>query len=172
MIEKPKRPKKIPNQDNKQPQTIQELIRRYDLDNTKIYDFLDELVISLKEDFIKKEDILDEYSMEEQVIGTWKGKKIYRKTLTIDAIGTQEQQVWDLTDLNIDTFFVNHNRSNYTTSTPNNYVFPLANNFKDSDQYRVDVLYVKKNKSLYVRTNDLVTIASGYITIEYTKTTD
>ena len=44
MIEKPKRPKKIPNQDNKQPQTIQEIIRRYDLDNTKIYDFLDDLV--------------------------------------------------------------------------------------------------------------------------------
>lgn len=49
MIEKPKRPKKIPNQDNKQPQTIQELIRRYDLDNVKIYDFLDELVDSLRE---------------------------------------------------------------------------------------------------------------------------
>lgn len=49
MIEKPKRPKKIPNQDNKQPQTIQELTRRYDLDNTKVYDFLDELVGSLKE---------------------------------------------------------------------------------------------------------------------------
>jgi hypothetical protein len=47
MIEKPKRPNKIPNQDNKQPQTIQELIRRYDLDNTKIYDFLDELVNKL-----------------------------------------------------------------------------------------------------------------------------
>lgn len=44
MIEKPKRPKKIPNQDNKQPQTIEQLIRRYDLDNTKIYDFLDEFV--------------------------------------------------------------------------------------------------------------------------------
>ena len=49
MIEKPKRPKKIPNQDNKQPQTIQELIRRYDLDNTKIYDFLDQLVDYLNE---------------------------------------------------------------------------------------------------------------------------
>ena len=44
MIEKPKRPKKIPNQDNKQPQTIQELIRRYDLDNIDIYKFLDYLV--------------------------------------------------------------------------------------------------------------------------------
>ena len=49
MIEKPKRPKKIPNQDNKQPQTIEQLIRRYDLDNTKIYDFLDELVGQLNQ---------------------------------------------------------------------------------------------------------------------------
>ena len=47
MLEKPKRPKKISNQDNKQPQSIQELIRRYDLDNTKIYDFLDELVTQI-----------------------------------------------------------------------------------------------------------------------------
>lgn len=53
MIEKPKRPKKIPNQDNKQPQTIQELIRRYDLDNTKIYDFLDELTLQINLDINK-----------------------------------------------------------------------------------------------------------------------
>ncbi len=44
MIEKPKRPQKINNQDKKQPQTISELIRRYDLDNIKIYDYLDSLV--------------------------------------------------------------------------------------------------------------------------------
>ena len=53
MIEKPKRPKKIPNQDNKQPQTIQELIRRYDLDNTNIYDFLDNLVYGINKEFDK-----------------------------------------------------------------------------------------------------------------------
>ncbi|MBR6688809.1 MAG: hypothetical protein IKL68_02200 [Clostridia bacterium] len=47
MIERPKRPMKIHNQDNKQPQTIEQLIRRYDLDNTKIYDFLDELIMGL-----------------------------------------------------------------------------------------------------------------------------
>lgn len=47
MIQKPKRPTKINNQDNKQPQTITELIRRYDLDNAKIYDFLDDLVEQL-----------------------------------------------------------------------------------------------------------------------------
>ena len=51
MIEKPKRPKKISNQDNKQPQTIQELIRRYDLDNTKIYDYLDTLVLQINSQY-------------------------------------------------------------------------------------------------------------------------
>lgn len=78
MIEKPKRPKKIPNQDNKQPQTIQELIRRYDLDNTKIYDFLDEFVDSLN----KK----DTYSTAEQKVGTWlDGKTIYKRTYIVNT---------------------------------------------------------------------------------------
>ena len=49
MIEKPKRPTKISNQDNKQPQTIEQLIKRYDLDNIKVYDFLDKLVDYLDE---------------------------------------------------------------------------------------------------------------------------
>lgn len=44
MIEKPKRPKQPNIQDRQPPRTLQELINRYDLDNTKVYDFLDELV--------------------------------------------------------------------------------------------------------------------------------
>ena len=44
MIEKPKRPKKPDIQERQPPRTLQELINRYDLDNTKIYDFLDGLV--------------------------------------------------------------------------------------------------------------------------------
>jgi len=44
MIEKPKRPKQPNIQDRQPPRTLQELIIRYDLDNTKIYDFLDGLV--------------------------------------------------------------------------------------------------------------------------------
>lgn len=51
MIEKPKRPKKIPNQDNKQPQTIQELTRRYDLDNKDIYDYLDSLILQINKQY-------------------------------------------------------------------------------------------------------------------------
>lgn len=44
MIEKPKRPKKPDIQERQPPRTLQELMLRYDLDNTKIYDFLDGLV--------------------------------------------------------------------------------------------------------------------------------
>lgn len=44
MIEKIKRRKQIDNQDKQQPQTAQDLIRRYDLDNKEIKDYLDYLV--------------------------------------------------------------------------------------------------------------------------------
>lgn len=49
MIEKPTRPKKLDNQDRQIPSNIQDLISRYDLENLKIYDFLDYLVNYLNE---------------------------------------------------------------------------------------------------------------------------
>lgn len=49
MIEKPKRPIKLNNQDRQIPANIQDLINRYDLDNTNIYDYLEYLVNYLNE---------------------------------------------------------------------------------------------------------------------------
>lgn len=49
MLEKPKRQKQLKNQDRQIPANIQELINRYDLDNRKIYDFLDYLIDYLNE---------------------------------------------------------------------------------------------------------------------------
>ena len=49
MIEKPKRPKQLNNQDKQIPFTIPDLINRYDLENIDIYDFLDYLVNYLNE---------------------------------------------------------------------------------------------------------------------------
>jgi len=49
MIEKPKRPKKLDIQERQPPRTLQELINRYDLDNTNIYDYLDYLVDKINE---------------------------------------------------------------------------------------------------------------------------
>lgn len=47
MIEKPKRQKQLNNQDRQIPTNIQELINRYDLDNTKVYDYLDIMVTEI-----------------------------------------------------------------------------------------------------------------------------
>lgn len=49
MIDKPKRPKQPSIQERQPPRTLQELVNRYDLDNTKVYDFLDELVGQINE---------------------------------------------------------------------------------------------------------------------------
>lgn len=49
MIEKPKRPVELNIQDRQIPKDIQELTNRYDLDNKKIYDYLDYLVNYLNE---------------------------------------------------------------------------------------------------------------------------
>ena len=68
MIEKPKRPKKIHNQDNKQPQTIAELIRRYDLDNIKIYDFIDKLVEQLNANTVQNNEKINK--IDSKVTGT------------------------------------------------------------------------------------------------------
>lgn len=44
MLKKADRGKKVSNQDKQPPRTLQDLVTRYDLNNTKIYDFLDEFV--------------------------------------------------------------------------------------------------------------------------------
>jgi len=44
MLEKPKRPTKPKIQDRLQPTTVEELIRKYDLENKGVYDFLDKMV--------------------------------------------------------------------------------------------------------------------------------
>lgn len=49
MIGRIKRPEKGNNQDMQIPKDIQELMQRYDLENSNIYDFLDYLVSYLNE---------------------------------------------------------------------------------------------------------------------------
>lgn len=44
MINKIQRKKQVDKQDKQQPQTVQDLIRRYDLDNIEIKEYLDYLV--------------------------------------------------------------------------------------------------------------------------------
>ena len=160
MIEKPKRPKKIPNQDNKQPQTIEQLIRRYDLDNTKIYDFLDELV----ETSNKK----DTYSTNEQIIGTWiDGKPIYRKVITFtptEVAGSQNYGVSNVENIISLQGFMYYNSDN---------ILPLNFSFEQGSTVYYSLFRASAQKGVikYDMSSLYVNKAVSVI-IEYTKTTD
>ena len=167
MIEKPKRPKKIPNQDNKQPQTIQELIRRYDLDNTKIYDFLDELVGTLN----KK----DTYSTEEQVIGTWiDGKPLYRKVLVGTVPTVSESGTWNSVDVPIGVENINAKTAHvvdaffYQTIGDACITLPF---FSNSDN-RVKALVTSSGNVNIASNGHAFNGCTAYVTIQYTKTID
>ena len=58
MFKKIANKEQINNQDKKQPQTISELIRRYDLKNKKIYNYLDYLVDELNK--IKNAEVIQQ----------------------------------------------------------------------------------------------------------------
>ena len=121
MIEKPKRPKKIPNQDNKQPQTIQELIRRYDLENIDIYDFLDYLVDKTN----NKPDVVDnlESKSTTDALSAKQGKELNERiagtVLYEDSTGTRGTVTLNETSANfsyIEIFYGTSN-SSYNIST-------------------------------------------------------
>ncbi|MCI8654272.1 MAG: hypothetical protein HFJ48_00100 [Clostridia bacterium] len=80
MLKKPTRAKQIPNQDKKQPQTISELIRRYDLGNTKVYNYLDYLVEELNKE--KKEQMLNTKSLASLI---YVGRKVYTLASWVDT---------------------------------------------------------------------------------------
>lgn len=50
-LKKIERPKKVQRVDRLQPETFEGLIRKYDLENEKIYDFFDKIVDFLNEKF-------------------------------------------------------------------------------------------------------------------------
>lgn len=50
-LKKIERPKKVQISDRLQPKTIEGLIRKYDLESEKLYDFLDEVVDYINEKF-------------------------------------------------------------------------------------------------------------------------
>lgn len=100
------------------------------------------------------------YSTQEQVVGTWiDGKTLYEKTIAVTQ--TSAETYISLSDLSIDTFFVESAfivNTNGDTTPPIYYV-------SGSDKF----MY------FYNRANNRITIqsawqGSGYVTIRYTKT--
>lgn len=124
-------------------------------------------------------DVDNNYSTEEQKIGTWiDGKPIYRKTLQISNSGGTTTSV-DLSSLNISNIFFDFSKSFYYWESGNR-ILPLISTNIDAtsiasttvSQNQTGIYYHPTNKRLYLEFGYNRKITSGVVTIEYTKTTD
>lgn len=111
----------------------------------------------------------DLYSTDETMIGRWiDGKPLYQKTLSIDITPSSSSRTWydlsDLTSLSIDTFVTVFGRwLDETTSK--------SYNFSDS-QSPSTVAYNGTQKKLVMVSTGTQARMRGFITLQYTKTSD
>ena len=110
---------------------------------------------------------VENYSLEEQVIGTWvNDKPLYRKTYFINEGITSSMSV-DISDLNIDVIMFKNVMVSYSDS----YSTYTRSEFADSSTTSFGVFY--RNGKLEIRVN-LSNATFNYVVVvyEYTKTTD
>ena len=99
------------------------------------------------------------YSTEEQLIGIWLGKPLYRKTIVLDNIKEEQNLEID----NIDTIFINSGHS-YISWGDNSYSYPIGRaNFS---------IFKPEGTIIAENAEQLPGSWFGKITVEYTKTTD
>lgn len=108
---------------------------------------------------------LDTYSTTEQRIGTWiDGKPLYRKTYNLTTIPSSNTDLFDITGLSISRTVKLYGML-YTTAAS----FPMPLNDSSSNY---TVIFLTKTA---IRGRAVIgsgSFVSGWITIEYTKTTD
>lgn len=115
---------------------------------------------------IKNNDVFS-YSTDEIKLGTWiDGKPIYRKVVIIDSIGSNVNYDVPYDIENADTIWINE-----ACSFIKNEYETLSVNwiYSTTDYMRI---WINKNLGLRVKALSNLSNYSGYITIEYTKTTD
>lgn len=112
-----------------------------------------------------------DYSTEEQVIGTWIGKPLYRKIITY----TQTSAIGILND--ITHILIPHNIANFKqvikidgVSSIGN-VLPILNGTNMSSQ-SASISSVDSNNINFRLINIQLSMRTWYFTLEYTKTTD
>lgn len=198
MIEKPKRPKKLNNQDRKIPINIQELINRYDLENKDIYTFLDYLVDSIN-DLPTPPEIIDNltstsatnplsarqgnilkqlqddiekklnYSTTEQVIGKWMNKPLYRKTFVYTLPSNVSTGIINIPHGITNLKMVTDVKLTVPTGTSLGYIIPFTNKNGSANS-----ITSYNNQYLFFEIYDDIWGKGRefHITVEYTKTTD
>ena len=106
------------------------------------------------------------YSTDEQVIGTWiNGKPLYQKTLDVGVLPNNNTKLVSI-DSNID-LIINYDGFAYST-TDRTYQRPLPMVGSSNAIIRID----RNGNDLRIITYDNWTTYTGFVTIQYTKTTD
>lgn len=115
------------------------------------------------------EALLDTYSAEEQVIGTWFGKPIYRKSFFVSGFPTFTNNKYSFNH-NIENFGVCLKIYGVLYDTGNQAYFNLPYVGRGS----VDIMLYSTSSLIYVEQSPYGNnrLKDFYITIEYTKTTD
>lgn len=120
-----------------------------------------------------KEEIVNNhtYSTEEQRIGTWMGKPLYRKTIIFtDSVSPANKIQKSHNISNVDTIFIDTSHSFITSETDGTFPLPSIGyfgKFNDRIEVNVDKTYIY----IYSETT-WDTIWTKVVTLLYTKTTD
>lgn len=112
------------------------------------------------------------YSTDEQVVGTWiDGKQIYRKTITQDGTSLAEKQIYtvDISSFNINSVI---SMQGMTYQSGNGYWRNLFNSYAYDDTSVTEFSGAWTTPTeLRIRSRGIA-ISKFYVTLEYTKTTD
>ena len=108
------------------------------------------------------------YSEEEREVGVWRdGKPLYQKSINIGAVTANTVKVIDITSLNVDYV------ADYiaTAVLTNGWKVPLPQTHTSSMSYQA-FCRLSSSTQLAVGVGSSVGISDGYVTLQYTKTTD
>lgn len=148
---------------------LQEYNERLEENNTSLANVL-ETINNLPEATSDSGSSIDVYSTEETVIGTWLGKPLYRKILVIGSLPPKDKETdypHNISNLDIFTRIVGS--ASYTLDGVF-YQMPLPNIGALANTNSVQVN--RKGDYITISNGRDRTMWSGYLILEYTKTTD
>lgn len=121
---------------------------------------------------LAEEMIKEVYSTEEQIIGTWLGKTLYRKTLSNINIASMKTTIIDLSQYNLNNFDnIWIDNSNSFNQYAGNKSSSNVNWMNNSDFKDYGMVWINGSGMLNIKNNSSAD-RIYYITLKYTKKTD
>ena len=124
-------------------------------------------------DSLKLSKTSDNYSTEEKVVGTWiDGKPLYQKTITFTPT-TNTETTYKHNIENVDEIFFDFDHSYVYTETDQCYWFAKTGNDNQTNAHYWSFVWAKRDSFSVIVGNGMYQRSpKGYITFQYTKTTD